>query len=261
MSMVEITAIVNAHREGLLAYPTLLSLRQAVEHAEDRGLCVELLFVLDRADYATTEVFKANAVGAKRTRIVMVDHGDLGLSRNSGALAAQGEWLAFLDADDLWCANWLSAAHAAAAIDPRNVVWHPEVSVYFGEHFHILNHIDSEDPAYNVALLAMANYWTSLCFVRRSLVLQVPYPESDLRNQIGFEDWGWNMATIESGALHKVVPSTGHAIRVKPTSLVKETTSASCLPHPSAMFRRILAERWRLHERERVGWCAKAPIR
>jgi glycosyltransferase involved in cell wall biosynthesis len=260
MSAVDITAIVNAHREGLLAHPTLLSLRQAVAHAEDRGLRVELLFVLDRADHATTEVFKANAVGAKRTRIVTVDHGDLGRSRNSGVLAAQGEWLAFLDADDLWGANWLSAAHATAATDPRNVVWHPEVNVYFGGHFHIFNHIDSEDTAYNVAWMAIANYWTSLCFTRRSLVLQVPYPDTDLRNQIGFEDWGWNMATIASGALHKVVPSTGHAIRVRPNSLVKETTSARCLPHPSAMFRRILAERWRLHDREKIDWGAMAPV-
>lgn len=243
MESPNLTAIVNAHREGLLAQATLLSLTQAVSHAEREGLQVETIAVLDCPDAVTTEMFESYARSHNGTSVLKVDHGELGRSRNSGVAAARGEWIAFLDADDLWGANWLSGAYHMAKSDPRPVVWHPEVSVYFGNNCHIFVHVDAEDPSFNPRGLAITNYWTALCFARRSLLLDTPYRPTNIRNQLGFEDWGWNSEVAAQGVLHKIVPNTGHAIRVKEDSLLKQTNSANCMPYPSELFRNMLRNR------------------
>ena len=128
----------------------------------------------------------------------------------------------------------------AAESDPRVIIWHPEVSVVFGTRRHIFLHRDMEDPKYEPLGLAITNYWTALCFAPRSLLVAEPYPETRIRGQIGYEDWAWNMATIALGALHKVVPGTGHAIRSKKVSLLTQTNAASCLPRPSNLFRDMI---------------------
>jgi glycosyltransferase involved in cell wall biosynthesis len=247
MDSFDITAIVNGHREGLLAQPTLLSLRQAIEHSERDGIQVETVIVLDRPDRVTEELVQSFCQSTKNTRVVTVDHGDLGLSRNCGVATAQGKWIAFLDADDLWGSTWLSAAFKAGEGDPRPVVWHPELSVLFGSNPHLYLHIDMEDLEFEPAALAVTNYWTALCFAPRSLLQQVPYRYTRMSSQIGFEDWSWNMETIAQGWLHKIVPGTGHAVRRKETSLLQQTKSASCLPHASNMFRQLLDKRAKNH--------------
>jgi len=241
MNDFDITVIINGHREGLLAWPSLLSLAAAVRNAEDNGLRIEVIGVLDRPDGATIEIFHGYP-GNRCMRILHVENGDPGRSRNNGIAAARGNWIAFLDADDLWCNNWLLAAHQSAERDGRSIIWHPEVNVYFGTHPHVFAHVDMEDPDYDHLGLALTNYWTALCFAPRSLLLDTPYPETTLNRQIGYEDWGWNMETIARGALHKVVPGTGHAIRMKEVSVVRQTTAARALPHPSGLFRQLLPQ-------------------
>lgn len=247
MSKVDITAVVNGHREGLLAYPTLLSLSQAAAQASRQGVKVEILLVLDRADQTTNEVFKAYCQKQSAAKILAVDYGDLGQSRNAAVRAAQGEWVAFLDADDLWGANWLSGAHDAAIRDSRAIVWHPEISLYFGVFRSIYKYADSEDRDYSIPGLALENYWSALCFTRRTLLLDIPYPDTDLRNQIGYEDWSWNLKIIAGGGLHKVVPGTGHAIRTKDISMVKQAAAAGCVPLQVPLFRNIVERRKILH--------------
>lgn len=240
MSTPQVTAVVNAHSEGLLAQPSIKSLGQARARAEQNGIQVEVVVVLDRPTAVTEEFFSDQAHLQPWLRLVTVNFGDPGLSRNAGVSAAAGDWIAFLDADDLWGANWLVAAHSAAEADARSIVWHPEVNVYFGAEDKILVHVDMESPQFDVAGLAVRNYWTALCFAKRAFLLSVPYPATNLGHQIGYEDWGWNMETIARGALHKVVPGTGHVIRVRAASVVRRTTEAECLPRPSEMFCQLL---------------------
>jgi hypothetical protein len=240
-----VTVVINGHSEGLIAPPTFAAVERAATVARLEGIEVELLAVLDRPDELTDQVFASWASTSLSTRLLRVEYGDLGLSRNFGVARAAGDWIAFIDADDLWGSNWLVAAHRAAMAEPRLAVWHPETNLYFGARPHVFTHIDMDDPNYSDAVLIYANLWTALCFAPRNLLEQVPYPATAIDRQIGYEDWGWNMETVSRGAVHKVVPGTAHAIRTKTASLVSRTTAAACLPAPSSMLRKSLETRGR----------------
>ena len=252
MASVDITAVVNAHREGLIIHSSLMSVSRAKVHAEKSGFRVEIIVVLDRADTLTAKM--AENWREKSVQIIRVDNGDLGQSRNNAIDKASGEWIAFLDADDLWCEAWLSLALAAATYEKRNIVWHPEVNVIFGAHPNIFRHIDMESEEFNPLSLCASNLWTALCLARRSLFAEVPYPWTNLENKIGYEDWGWNMAAIGHGAIHKIVRGTGHAIRSNPGSLVKKTSLAGAIPKPDKNFRDYLFEYQARPRRREPGW-------
>lgn len=239
----DITAVINGHREGLLATSSLRSFKRAVGYARSKGLTVEMIAVLDKADTLTTEIFEDFQSQNPDFRIINVSHGDSGFSRNTAGLEASGEWIGFLDADDFWGENWLAAAHDAGVADPRQIAWHPEVNVYFGVTPHLFIHVDMEDPRYTVAGLVHGNYWTSLCFTRTNFFRSVPNTGTELDRNIGYEDWSWNIDVIKNGGLHKIVPGTSHAIRTKSVSVVKRTTAANCIPRPTDFFRRIIGAR------------------
>jgi glycosyltransferase involved in cell wall biosynthesis len=233
----DISVVVNGHREGLVLLPSLRCAAESIALAEHWGVRCEMIVMLDRPDGLTSQVARSAGVLVPTATVIEVDHGDLGESRNAAVRKARGKYVAFLDGDDLWCTGWLKDAFTMASTDSRKLVLHPDFNVYFGHNPHIFTHVDMEDPAFHVSVLALFNVWTSLCFAPRDLLLSCPYPKTDLSNQIGYEDWGWNMRAITAGALHKVVPQTFHAIRNKSVSLVRQTASAGCFPaYPPMLF-------------------------
>jgi glycosyltransferase involved in cell wall biosynthesis len=228
---VDISVIVNVHAEGLLAVPTLRSVLTSMVVAESQGHSAELVVVLDRSPDDTVDVIKA-ATGS-RARLVAADHGDLGLSRNTGVAAASGEWVSFIDGDDVWGAHWLAGAAKAAGADVRTVIWHSQYAVYFETGQHILEHVDMEDPDFDLRYFLTANYWTSADFVPRFLALEVPYQQASKADLIGYEDWNFHCRTLERGVLHKVVPNTVHFIRRRQQSMSRQMQAAGtmCIPH------------------------------
>lgn len=226
-----VTAILNGHREGMTAVPSMESLKRTISHAEESGHAVEVIIVLDKADPITTAVIEETKL--PHHKVYHTEFGDLGLARNFAISRAHGEFIALLDADDLWGVDWLKKAIASACRRTDKVVWHPAINIYFGAAKHIFAHVDMEDSDFEYTGLLIENYWTSLSFARREIYLETPYPKTDLKAGIGFEDWSWNMETICRGAVHKVVPGTGHVIRRKTFSLAQQTSVARAVPKPN----------------------------
>lgn len=226
-----ISVVLNVHREGALVLPSLASIAAAVAVAEARGFDVEVLAVADRPDAATRDAL-AGWKGCP-LRVLEVDNGDLGRSRNDGVAAACGTWIGFLDGDDLWSSDWLAAAAEADLAGGAPTVWHPEVNLYFGARPALMRHPDWDEPGFDLAGLVEKNFWTALSFARRAVYLATPYRANELANGLGYEDWSWNMATIAAGCRHKIVPGTSHAVRQKANSLGGETKRVAALPHPS----------------------------
>ena len=107
-----------------------------------------------------------------------------------------------------------------------------------------------EDERIGIDGLVCSNFWSALCFAPRSLLLKAPYPETRLEQQIGFEDWGWNIEVLVHGAIHKIVRDTAHFIRAKHTnSLCSKSTAAQCIPAPSNYFVQALRQRERANSK------------
>jgi glycosyltransferase involved in cell wall biosynthesis len=238
---VDVTIIVNGHNEGLLAAPSIRSANACRSVAERAGATVETLCVLDRPDQETTEQFRFSS--DERVRTIEVQQGDIGLARNAGVSVASGDWIAFLDADDLWAENWIIAALKSAQNFGRHAIWHSEVNILFGAVEGFFYHPDMEDERFDPAALAVVNHWTALCFAPREVLLDIPYRANDWPAGIGPEDWAWNVEAISRGLLHKVVPNTVHAIRKKTDGLNQLAVKKNALPHLPSLHRDMLLQR------------------
>jgi len=156
--------------------------------------------------------------------LVETDFADQGAVRNLAAEISSGEFLAFIDGDDLWSENWLIEGVRYLQHAPKNVIAHPEFCRFFSGVQSVFVNIDQEDPAFRMDFLRHANYWDAMCMARRSTHLEHPYCTRRIRDGFAFEDWHWNCETIAGGHIHKVVADTMHLKRRRATS---QTTQAS----------------------------------
>jgi glycosyltransferase involved in cell wall biosynthesis len=228
-----ITSIINVSSEGSIARPTIESALLAAEFSRVRGVDVETLIIADRPSAETQAALEPYKT---RVKIVEINVGDLGEARNRGASIARGEFIGFLDGDDLWGKHWLYKAWTAAKDDVRLIV-HPQYNVIFGcGQDHIFEHLSMTAPRFNKRYLIFDNYWTALSFSRKGTYLSIPYQRNDIAAGFGYEDWKWNCDTIRANYLHVVAEDTFHLIRRRNGSLRARSNLANALPLPSARF-------------------------
>ena len=244
--MTKITAVVNAHREGLLAGPSLASFCEARAHAGNNGIEVESIFVLDRPDALTRATIEH--AGVDEVAVYETDFGDPAGARNFAAATGTGEFIAYLDADDLWSVNWLTAATEFCAKQHERVVAHSELNVVFGDVRNLWIHADSADPEFDAGYLAVGNYWDALVFTWRDLMVEYPLISNDLRQGYGHEDWHWNCVTLLAGYHHRPVPDTLHFKRRRGGSQLSKCSDSDVVIYHTAMYaesRRLWSERKR----------------
>jgi len=237
--MPDISVIVTAHREGVLAGPTAVSACRAIERARaEKGLSMEVLLVFDSASADTRDVLQNGFSGLEDApvRAIDVSVGDPGLARNAGIEIATGTTSTFLDGDDLWSSNWLLAAYALSEKRP-DAVLHSACNVTFGQFNNLWWHIDSEGPLFDPRYLGWANYWDAMSFARSDTYRRFPFIKNDLRLGFGHEDWHWGVATHEAGIPHKPVPETIHFKRRRAGSQMSLVEQANAVVRPTSLKR------------------------
>ncbi|MBT9386519.1 glycosyltransferase [Pseudooceanicola sp. CBS1P-1] len=132
--MTRITAITTCYREGPLLGPALRSV------LAQQGPELEVLLVADGADAAT--LAEAEGLCDPRLRLLRQANDGLSSARNRALEQARGDWICFLDADDLR-PPWALARMLAAA-GPAELVLCPG---------HLSEPDDSLHPFYDRALL------------------------------------------------------------------------------------------------------------
>lgn len=229
----DISAILVCHREGLYCGPSIKSFRATIAQAEMRGLRVERIAVLDRPDDLTKAAIEENF--GPEIRIEATNAGDPADARNAGVALARGHYVSFLDGDDLWSGNWLSASFDFCERLARPVIAHSEFNIVFGMQRAAWGHADSESADFEIDYLKTGNYWDSMCFCQRDIFLQFPQRKSQFGRGYGHEDWSWNNETLASGIPHKPVPGTIHAKRRKLKSHMNEANARDVIPYKTSL--------------------------
>lgn len=235
---VDVSVVLNAHKEGRLMHASLRSACDAIEYGRKQGLSCELIVVLDSPD-SSTERFCSEFLPSQ-TRLVNTSVEDLGLARNAGVDAALGTFVAFLDADDLWVQNWLTASFEfMSTLDSeREFILHPEFVVYFEGDSRLWKLLDQEQVEFSQDLLFEYNPWHALSFSKSETCRRIPFRPSNLQQGFGYEDWLFHCDSIAAGVVHKIVPGTMHCLRQKTwkRSLLKDTQSSNAVIAPSPLF-------------------------
>lgn len=230
----DISIIVPAHREGRIAHPTMQSLFRAVDHAQQQGLSTEIIAVLDQPARGTRQVFERVA---PPVRLEEVNFRDPGLSRNHGVAQATGEVIFFLDADDLFCRNWLVKGYQALEAEPDKTLCHTEYCVVFDSQASFWQKYSSTSPEFAAAALLENNCWDIGCAAAKRLLLRYPFQPTGETSGFGYEDWHLYCETLAAGISHQVVPETAYFARRKAAgSQLARSNQAHHLLRPTKLF-------------------------
>ena len=132
MSGIDVSVVINLHKEGRIAEATIESVKQAMRFALKHDIKSELLCVLDWADELTKTTCEVFSEGAE---IHETTFGDLSKARNFGASRAAGRYTTFIDGDDLWGHRWIyESVREAEKLQNEDIIIHPKMNLYFGRH-------------------------------------------------------------------------------------------------------------------------------
>jgi glycosyltransferase involved in cell wall biosynthesis len=222
--MTDLTLVVTAHNETVVAGPTMRSADLAVEAARGRGFTVEQIIALDKATEATTAYFSQPRFDHWQRRIL--HEGDLGLARNAVVPDTEGDYIAFLDADDMFSENWLAEALAtlkAGAERGEGLIASPELEVLFDRNMASVRNLEQDSPLFTPYFLYLRGYYDSLCVAPRQAHLDVPYATRDIPNGLAFQDYQFAIETMSRGWKHVIVKDTIIFKRRRDSSLVVES--------------------------------------
>ncbi|MEO5690817.1 MAG: glycosyltransferase [Candidatus Saccharimonadales bacterium] len=217
---IDLSIIVTAHNEGLIAHKTMLSIFQAVNKLENTKW--EIIVSLDNGTADTLNYFKS-LVKERGIKLLEVSFRDLSMSRNNAVAEACGAFVTFIDADDLMSADWLSSGLRLARTH-NDAVIHPEYSVTFGDDNLIWQKRNSGSHDFDTLCLIDNNLWDSPCLAAREIFLNHPYHPNG--NGFGYEDKKFNCDILASKLTHLVAPRSILFVRRKNSGSMLRTAIA-----------------------------------
>lgn len=258
MTNIDVSVVLNMHREAPYLRPTLLSLKACAAEAAKAGIKVELIAVFDRADRDTLAVFNQTRLTEfEAVKVTEVDAGSLGVARNAGVDLSKGEYVWTADGDDLVSRNAIVELHKTANANQGNkCAVFVSYLVAFGEQFHVAKYFDSS--YLTVADFAYRHPYVSRIFVHRDAFGKHKYSDLRVTSGYAYEDWDFNVRLRRDGFKFLVAENTIFYYRQRAGSLLREADamSARVIPHTSFFDRDWFLEELD-REKEAVGdWLA-----
>jgi glycosyltransferase involved in cell wall biosynthesis len=233
---IDITLVLNLHREGKYLFRTLSSLREAMVYSSINGIVLELVIVLDRSDRVTRGVVESFDLSfIEYTQLVEVDNGSLGPSRNAGIQRARGDYIRLCDGDDLVSFNLLSNMYNLAERLGRHVILIPEWLFAFDQQYFAVCY---EDLGGLAPLALIDNHpFVSQIFFHRSLFEKISFKDLRLSPGYAYEDLHFATEAIAAGYEFHIVKNTILFYRQRKDSLLSLVDSVSIrqIP-PSTLF-------------------------
>jgi glycosyltransferase involved in cell wall biosynthesis len=232
-SHIDVSVVLNLHREAPYLRATLLSLGACAVVAREAGLKCELIAVFDRPDAFTKHIFNETPLdGFIRSSTVEVDVGSLGLARNAGIAMACGEFIWTSDGDDLVSRNAIVELHnTATAHSGVACAVFMNYLVAFGEQYHVGKYYDSS--YLTVADFAYQHPYVSRIFLRRQAFDNHHYRDLRVTSGYAYEDWDFDVRLRREGYQFLVAPDTVFFYRQRHGSLLQQANAASAriIPH------------------------------
>lgn len=250
MSSINISVVLNVHRESLYLGPTLRSLHACAKQASDASITTELVVVLDDSDARTRAVVdQADLSPFQQVIVCDVAFRSLGPSRREGIRRSSGQFVWIVDGDDLYSSNALVAlmGMAAESGDERFAIF-PGHVIGFGSRHFIARYFCSD---YIVAAdFAFQHSYVSNIFVPRSAFEQVDYLDLRLSGQFAYEDWHLNSQLYALGYMFRIAEAVLLFYRQRRDGLCQQADALSCrlIPH-SPLFAAGTYLRLRAQER------------
>lgn len=237
MRKIDVSVVLNMHREALYLRPTLLSLDACANEAKNAGINVELIAVFDKPDQDTLEVFHRTPLKAfEEIKTTTIDVGSLGLARNAGIDLAEGEFVWTSDGDDLVSRNSIVELVKTARNHPHSkIAVFIDFLVAFGESYHVARYVS--DQWLTAADFAYHHPYVSRIFIKRDVFQHLSYRDLKVTTGFAYEDWDFNVRLFASGFEFLVAQNTIVFYRQRSNSLLKQANavSARMVPH-SALF-------------------------
>jgi glycosyltransferase involved in cell wall biosynthesis len=160
----------------------VLNRDELVKDAIESALCQTLapveVIVVD--DGSTDNSSRVAASYGDRVRLFRLERSGPGAARNRAAQEATGDWLAFLDSDDVWLADKLALQAEYLESHPEIDFLHTDGWLVKGDHIPVLDHADTyfqgKDPAQGDDVLARflkTPIMTPTVMVRRQIFLDL----------------------------------------------------------------------------------------
>ena len=235
-SNIRLTVGITAHAEGLLAHKTMKSVFAALENLDSQKYPYEIIVHIDNGDEATNNYFKRYE-NDKRFKIIHSAFKDLGMSRNCIVQHATGQYISFLDADDMLSSNWYVNALKRMEESKEPIMVHPNIQFNFGAgtRLEFTWRKDSYEKIEDAILLAGVNRWCSAIMGQKETFLKYPYMKTE--KGFGYEDYNLNSETVSHGVKHMIAPETVMFYRQKAEGslLASSNTEHAIQPYTSLL--------------------------
>lgn len=247
----DVSVVVTAHSEGILAHKTMLTVFRAAARLEKSNISYEILIHIDNGTDETKSYFERYK-NDKRIKLFHNQFGDLSESRNFTIDQARGSYIALADADDLYSENWLIDFYNSVK-GTKDIVARFNYILTFGGNRTIITDLTDLSERDEFLYSFDSNVYGSPCMFHKDIYLTTPQRAN--HRPFGYEDWQWFLDTKARGIKHVITPGTVLFYRRDPLAKasllngqVRDRAALSKTPYFDFSRLKSVLKRWTLDD-------------